>query len=279
MRLNRVLTAGIGLAFGLALCWLLIAQVGALKTQTAQFRLHWPALLGVMATSWLLLEAGAAKWACLDRLLDRSAPQPHAYYRRHLAWQNWLAQFLPPTITLVASRALVTHHAADRNWRRGLENGVIDQGSELLIILAFIPASLWQLTSGISFPLWLAAGLITTCAASIGGMIAWPHYIMRDVMLWSGVRVALLTMRLMLGAVALGLPLDLWQIAYATPPATLTALLPLTPGNLGVAEWGWTYVLTLWHADPAITALYALSFRGVIFVAQTLLLPLMLRRR
>lgn len=279
MRHSRFLTASIGLALGLALCWLLVAHVGVLKTQAAEFHFSWLALLGVLIISWLLLETGAAKWACLDRLLDRSAPQPQAYYRRHLAWQNWLAQILPATATIIAGRAFVTHQAADRNWRRGLENGVIDQASEFLIILAFIPASLWQLYGGISFLLWLCAGITTAYAATIIGMTVWPHYVMRDVMLWSGARVALLTLRLVLGAVALGVPLNLWHIAYATPPATLTALLPLTPGNLGVAEWGWTYVLTLWHADPAVAALYALGFRGLIFAAQTLLLPLARRRR
>lgn len=279
MHHSRFFTASIGLGLGLGLCWLLVAHVGVLKTQATQFHFSWPALSGVLILSWLLLEAGAAKWACLDRLLERSAPQEHSYYRRHLAWQNWLAQILPATATIIASRAFVTHQAADRSWRRGLENGIIDQASEFLIILAFIPASLWQLYGSISFLLWLSTGLFTAYAATIIGMILWPQYVMREVMLWSGVRVALLSLRLVLGALALGVPLNLWHIAYATPPATLTALLPLTPGNLGIAEWGWTYVLALWHADPAVAALYALGFRGLIFAAQTLLLPLAHRHR
>lgn len=270
-----------GIGIGLALCWFLAAHLDltAAKAATLLTNINWVAALGVLGTSWLMLETGARKWACLDRRRDHRQPQPHSYYQGHMAWQSWLAQILPSIATVIMGRALVTQIAAERDWRRGFKSALIDQLSELLIILAFIPASLWQLWQDIPFSLWLGTGLITTIVATQVGMKLWPNYALREVILWSGARVALITLRLVLGAATFGLPLVAAHIAYATPLATLAVLVPLTPGNLGLAEWSWTYALTLWHEDPATAALYALGFRALIFLAQTMLLPLALRRR
>ncbi len=280
VRLRRLLLIGTqsigGIGLGLALCWFLAAHLDLDATKAAALLAtpNWFAILGVLLLSWLLLEAGARKWSCLDRRHDHRQPQPHGYYLGHMAWQTWLAQILPTAATLILGRALVTQVATERNWRRGFKSALIDQLSELFIILAFIPASLWQLSQDIPFALWLGTGLITTIAATQIGIKLWPKYVLLDVVLWSAVRVALITLRLVLGAAAFSLPLAAASVAYATPLATLAVLIPLTPGNLGISEWSWTYTLTLWHEDPATAALYALGFRVLIFLTQTLLLPL-----
>ena len=270
-----------GIGLGLALCWFLAAHLDLTATKASALLAapNWLAILGVLLVSWLLLEAGARKWASLDRLYDHRQSHPHAYYLGHMAWQSWLAQILPTAATLIMGRALVTQIAAERNWRRGFKSALIDQLSELLIILAFIPVSLWQLYADIPFSLWLGTGLTTAIVAAQIGMKLWPRYVLLDVIIWSGARVALITLRLVLGAAAFSLPLAAAHITYATPLATLAVLVPLTPGNLGLAEWSWTYALTLWREDPATAALYALGFRALIFLAQTMLLPLAYRRR
>jgi len=48
---------------------------------------------------------------------------------------------------------------------------------------------------------------------------------------------------------------------YATVQITRFAV--FTPGNLGLAEWGWTTVLTLYGWDFATAALFSLTFRAV----------------
>ncbi len=50
------------------------------------------------------------------------------------------------------------------------------------------------------------------------------------------------------------------------------ALLPLTPGNLGTAEWGWVGVLTLAGEGAVEAALLALGTRLLALVAQSAVL-------
>ncbi len=280
-RFRLTVQASVGMVFGLALCWVLVHQAGMTEAQARQLfeNINWPALLGVMVITWLMLEAGARKWSYLDHAMDGQTPRPHAYYMRHFTWQSWLAQILPSTAAIIAGRALVTHVADEHNWKRGFKNALLDQLSELFVILAFIPATLWQLHSGASFGAWLSAGLIATLAAGFLGMKLLPRFFLRDALLWSFVRMALVTMRLILGAMAFTFAVQPLHIAFAMPLATLTALLPLTPGNLGLYEWGWTYALSLWHEPIAIAALYMLSYRVLILIAQTLMLPLIFWKR
>jgi len=89
-------------------------------------------------------------------------------------------------------------------------------------------------------------------------------------MFLSTTRFAITIVRLMLGAVALGITVPLAAVAYATPPSTMSALLALTPANLGIAEWSWAYLLTLWGVPAAVGALYGISFRILIFAAQVI---------
>lgn len=280
-RPDRLFLALGGLAFGVLLCVLLVRHTELTAAAALQLAAgaNWPALAGVLLVSWLMLEAGAHKWACLDQLLDGRAPHPHRYYLRHFTWQTWLGQLLPTVATLIAGRAAVTHGGGERNWRRGFRSAMIDQLGELAIVLACIPASLMLLhETAYGFPLWLGAGLALSFLLTLLGHRLLPHQVFPPVMLWSAARITLITLRLALGALAFGLPIPTLAVVYAMPLATLTALIPLTPGNLGFAEWGWTYALNLWGVDGATAALYALSYRVLILAAQTLLLPLALIR-
>ena len=89
-----------------------------------------------------------------------------------------------------------------------------------------------------------------------------------QMMLLSTARFVIVIERLILGAMAIGIIIPHAVVAYATPITTMSALLALTPGNLGIAEWSWTYLLTLWGISPAVGTLYGVSFRILVFAAQ-----------
>lgn len=264
----------VGMALGLALCTSLAGHVQLERAALHRLldNLDLLALLGALLLSVVMLETGARKWAYLDTHFDGHAPKPHRYYLRHYLWQNWLAQILPGTVALILGRALVTHVGAEKNWKRGLRSGLIDQLSELFILLAFVPATLGQLWTQGSWPLWLAIGMGCLLVSGwLGHKIA-PRYVLPMVLFWSFLRIAAITVRLIMGVKVFALAIPAAAVAYATPVATLTALLPLTPGNLGLAEWGWTYTLHLWGVPVAVGALYVLSFRILVFALQSLLL-------
>jgi len=282
MRKRPIVQSVLGLGIGLTLCWLLISKTAVtmadVTTLLAQFQL-WPALI-ILLLTLALQECGARKWAYLDQQLDGKTKHPHRFYWRHGIWQSWLGQILPSPVALIAGRAVVTHATdGNKNWRRGLRSGLLDQLGDLGAFMAFIPATLWQLITQGSWGAWLAEGLATYAVLGWLGCKILPRYIQPVLLGWSLARAVLLTVRLILGAAVFGLPIAAASIAFATPLATLTAILPLTPGNLGITEWGWNYTLGLWHIAPVTTLLYTMSFRFLILAVQTLLLLVLPRLR
>ena len=91
-----------------------------------------------------------------------------------------------------------------------------------------------------------------------------------SMILLSALRFALVILRLALGAVAIGIHVPFATVAYAAPLSTMSSLLMLTPANLGIAEWSWTWLLTLWGVPAAIGAFYGVSFRILVFAAQAI---------
>jgi uncharacterized membrane protein YbhN (UPF0104 family) len=176
--------------------------------------------------------------------------------------------------------------------KKGLLNAVYDMGFDFFVAAALIPASLLQLFYGFGFTSWLALGVLTALVTGVCLMYApqllparWltraglaeerrqgllSSRIVGLMMLLSAARFAITVVRLMLGAAAIGVAVPLTAVAYATPPTTMSALLALTPANLGIAEWSWTYLLTLWGVPAAVGALYGVSFRILVFVAQVI---------
>lgn len=82
----------------------------------------------------------------------------------------------------------------------------------------------------------------------------------------------MVTVRLVAGAPALGLVIDPVSIAAAAPVVALVMVLPLTPGNLGIAEWSWVGVLVYGGVNAVDVGLMAVGFRVLIIVVQSLLL-------
>ncbi|MEJ0061690.1 MAG: hypothetical protein WDO70_00430 [Alphaproteobacteria bacterium] len=275
-RIPLALQAAAGLALGLGLCIYLVRQTALTGDDRRQLleNINIQALIGVVALTFLMLWTGARKWAFLDRALDHHAPHATGYYWRHFVWQSWLAQILPSTVALIAGRALATHGGGERNWKRGFKNAMVDQLGELFIVMAFMPGSLLQLWMDISFPAWLICGLGVAVLGGAAGVKIFPRLVFPEALMWSFLRILFMTLRLLLGAMAFNLALAPAHIAYALPFATLTVLVPLTPGNLGLAEWGWVFSLMLWGDAKGVAALYALSFRVLILIMQTLALPL-----
>jgi len=115
----------------------------------------------------------------------------------------------------------------------------------------------------------LVLGIVTLLVATLLGAKILPRYVLPVVMFWSWLRVTLITLRLVAGAQVFSLPIASSAIAYAMPLATLTVVIPITPGNLGVSEWGWTYALGLWQVDHTQAALYLISFRLLALAVQS----------
>ena len=278
----RFLKITVGLVLGLGLCVALVWRLGVsqedvLRLVSGVSGLH---VAIVFLLTALLAWSGARKWALWSEALCAAGQKTECEsappYLRHMIWQSWLGQFVPPSLAVILGRGMA--EKKETSFRSGAISGTLDQAMEFLFLAALLPAGiavLWFHKGFAEFLGLTALGwfLAATTTYVVARQVrpAWCFYLVR-LMGWSMLRVALTVLRLVWGAPALGLSIDLLAIAAASPVVALLALIPLTPGNLGLAEWGWVGALAFAGTNPLEAGLLALGFRLLVLVAQTLLL-------
>ncbi|HAX91315.1 MAG TPA: hypothetical protein DCY07_03790 [Rhodospirillaceae bacterium] len=166
----------------------------------------------------------------------------------------------------------------DVTARSGLWNGVLDQGLEFILLASLLGGSFMVFLNGGG---WLAligygvAGVAAVFGAAWVGQRWLPaalRAVLWPVLGWSLARVLLTTLRLVIGVWAFSLSLSALSVVAATPVVGMLAVIPLTPANLGIAEWGWQGVLAFAGENSVQAALYPVGFRVLVLLAQTLLL-------
>jgi uncharacterized protein (TIRG00374 family) len=80
----------------------------------------------------------------------------------------------------------------------------------------------------------------------------------------SGAKFLLTAMRFVVIAVAMGMSLGFEGILLFVPGAQFAALLAITPGGLGIADWSWSGLLYKIGADKHMIVPYLVSLRVVI---------------
>lgn len=270
------------LAAGFLLCLALVARLDVQTHDWAQLlrSLSGPWIGGVVVLTGLLWWSGARKWAVLAVALHgEAAREPkRGFFLRHFAWQNWIGQFVPPALAIVAGRSWAARHMEGVSLRAGAGNAVFDQAVEFILLAGLLPAAWLVLNEHKAWTVWVPvavfgmAGATSVTALLCRGALRSVRPFLGAILGWSALRVLLTLARLVVAAPALGLAINLVSIAAAAPVVALLALLPLTPGNLGLAEWGWTGVLIYAGTDSLAAGLYALGFRLLMFAVQSVLL-------
>jgi hypothetical protein len=249
-------------------------------------RLRWLPFAGMTLCSLLYVIFGAMKWH-----LIAGAPGPRRFfYTYYTAQAMLLGLFLPVPVAIAVNRAAVMKLKQNTSVKKGLLNAVYDLGFDFFVAAVLVPVSLLQLYYNWSFGLWCGLGALALLAAGGVAMLV-PQILPKRLlakpwlaqerarallssrliglmMLLSTARFVVFVVRFALTATAIGLAIPFSVLAYATPPATMSALIALTPANLGIAEWSWTYLLTLWGIPAATGALYSVGFRILLIAMQ-----------
>jgi hypothetical protein len=238
------------------------------------------ACLVVLLLSHALMISGARKWALLSHAIhgEKWEEPESGFFLRHYLWQNWIGQFVPPSLAIILGRGWAARHMPQMRMLSGLWSGLLDQALEFAVLVSFAGGSfaVLMLQGG---PIFFIAGALAGVALLAGGFAlgqrllpeAW-RAVFWPVFGWSIVRAALTVLRLVVGVYALGVFLSALKVAALAPVISILALIPLTPGNLGIAELGWQTGLTLAGEGLVAASLYAAAFRVLILIAQTLLL-------
>ncbi|MFA6280631.1 MAG: hypothetical protein WC612_07595 [Bdellovibrionales bacterium] len=271
-----------GLALGLGLCVFLFLHVHLTTHDfavAAQSFSIGPCLV-VLFLTYLLMLMGARKWALLSASFHGAAGREPScgFFMRHTLWQNWIGQFVPPSVAIVAGRGLATRTMEGASAKEGLWSGLWDQGMEFALLCGFLLGAFGVLGAGYGWAAFFALSALGLGLIAGGARVGrrWLPVALRPILWpalgWSLARVSLTILRLVAGIGATGALLSPLNVVVATPVTGLLALIPLTPGNLGLAEWGWQGVLAYAGENPVQAALYPVAFRVLVFVAQSLLL-------
>jgi Lysylphosphatidylglycerol synthase TM region len=241
---------------------------------------------------------GGLKWQLISHQWFGPADlKAYSYYAQQSGHAALLGQFLPQSLATLWLRALDMKKHEQKTYWQGGGHGLYDLGFDFLAAMIFVPASLFYLFKiGDAITSIVLTGAVFMMAA---GLFIAVRYIKIDnmptfsflkniidmirewqerglfnpifvfkMLLLSCLRFILLTARLIAGAAFLHLTIPSAMIAAATPLATLPMILPITPANIGTAEWAWVGVLALWHIPIAIAGFYALGFRLLAIGAQ-----------
>ncbi len=268
------LGAGVLLCVGLVL-WQGLGAADA-RALAAGLSLFWCAV--VLALTAALMFCGERKWGLLSRCRAARGPAMEApFLRRHYLWQNWVGQFIPPSVAIILGRAWVSRRAGE-GVRGGLASGLFDQATDFAALCALLPGAAFVLFGGTGWGAFFAGSALGLAALFGMGPFLTRRFLSREAFPalfgWSVARALLTLLRLLAGVKALSLSLPLLPVAALTPIVSFVALIPLSPGNLGLAEWGWAFGLVFAGQSAHTATLYALGFRLLILVAQTLLLAL-----
>jgi hypothetical protein len=235
--------------------------------------------------TFLYVFLGGVKW----HLIAKIKPPRAFFYMHYTAQAMLIGQFLPPPVAIAVNRATVMKFKQAVALKKGVLNALYDMGFDFLVAALLIPASLLQWMYRFDFGIWLMIGTLILCggtfclmrapkilparwAARLGLEDAGHHLLSQRLiglmMMLSAARLALVIVRLTFGAAAFGLAVPFAVVAYVVPQATMSALLVLTPANLGIAEWSSTYLFALWGIPVALGAFYGVSFRILMLLAQ-----------
>ncbi len=272
------------LFLGVGLCIGLIFWQGLEKEDAASLvdgvSFFWAGV--VLFLTWALMLCGEKKWRLLASVFHgEKGREPYSgFFFRHYLWQNWIAQFVPPTLALALGRGWAARRMEGVSVSSGIGNGLFDLATDFAVLCALFPGAFLVLFKGGGagdFLLGAACGLAVLAAAGFGlKRLARPSLrkIFWQVGGLSFLKILFVLLRLLAGVKAFSLALALLPVAALTPVVALVSLIPLTPGNLGLAEWGWVGGLAYAGQSARDAALYAIGFRLLVLVAQTLLLGL-----
>ncbi|MDD3287907.1 MAG: lysylphosphatidylglycerol synthase domain-containing protein [Alphaproteobacteria bacterium] len=304
MTASEKIRIGTALFFGILLIAALFILQSIRMEDLASLNIVWAPTAGMVLCSLLYVCSGAWKWQLISKQWYGTAPD-FSFHFTQTARAMLLAQFLPLSIAITAQRAAIMRVSQKIPVAQGAIHAAYDLGFDFLIAVLLVPATLLQLRYDLNFTQWLVIGIcgLILCLILIRsgdylfqiiGKVA-PKNLNTNIEAWrahglfskrfmvlmlalSAARFGIAILRLCLGAAALGLIIPWDAIAYTTPLATLPSLIPITPANLGIAEWSWAYLLSLWQMPIATGALYATGFRLLTLAVQGAIALLTIRR-
>ena len=274
---SRWVFAALSLILGLGL-FILLARLGYINITSFYRDLSGtrPTWLALIAASTLFhFWITARRWRLVTEQMVASVKLKSGFMY-YTALAGLISQVLPQQLTVTAVRTLALKTHEDLPVGKGASSAIFDQAFDILVPATLVvPAILvflkiigpWigvalgaavLVTVGTAFvfytgPLFRTIWRLGRLIPVIGRRLpeSWgaqnsstahrlfDRRIILKIFILSTIRYLNLTLRACFVIPAAGLGLPVWPVAFGYSLVTLSAVLSLTPANLGIAEWGW----------------------------------------
>lgn len=266
-------------------------------------------LLGAsVAVAFLNQLVGVARWRTALAWLSPSAPALGILpMLEATTWGSIAGQVLPPQLSMTAARWSMARHPS------AIGTTLYEQLFDFMVLAAGAAAA----TAVLALKLGPVPSIAFFAIALLGGCLAirwlthvghilaaryvrtgyWgvafaarldeplvrasraPAHVLGVLFAWSVIRLALMTLRVVLIVGVFAPAADWTTVAIGYPISGLAMAIPILPAGLGLAEWSWTGLLVVSGATAAAAALTALIFRVINFAGlAAVLLALVLLR-
>jgi len=238
----------------------------------------------------------AYKWKILSLSVSASPEKLSCFsFRAYTAVNAAVSQFLPPTVATVGVRSLAMKAYGYFPIKAGVALSLFDKFFDLIVLLPMLAGAVCLFIGNSTlFALMVFVSSIFLCGIGVIWLVSsvqmredetgplWyrkvesvlaatrslrkPKFLALIYGL-SALRAGVLFARVLAAALAVKVfvtPIDLFT---AFPFAQLTALVPVTPANLGIAEWTWVGVLSGVGITYVAAAAFALAHRMLHFVS------------
>ncbi|MGR8919345.1 MAG: lysylphosphatidylglycerol synthase domain-containing protein [Gammaproteobacteria bacterium] len=303
--------AEIALAAGLVLTLTLLAGIDTetVKDVVPHF-VGWP-VFAIFFLVALQVYLSARKWAFVLSRVEAHMGRPMRFYFLHTATGVIVGQLVPVHLGAAAARsAALRLDGQERPFLTASMTSLFEQLFDFFLPLAMLPVafaamygigspSLWSVAT---LALAIALGIVVVSSAAAVTRSARLRALVRAtlerlrvrrslgelapmvggegvrVLVWiSAARFLVVLLRHAVVATALAGAVSVWDVVFLAPVVQFLALVSVTPGAIGVVEWGWAGLLHAIAAVPlAEAALFALSLR-VTFVVSAAVLVLVIK--
>jgi uncharacterized membrane protein YbhN (UPF0104 family) len=287
----------IGFFFGIGIVAFLFADQSISWRDLFARQIRWDWFCALVASSVLYVVSGAWKWQRISRIWRNESPR-FSYLFRHTSYAVLWSQLLPLPVATAMQRAAAMKWVEGKTVGQGIWHASYDILFDLGFVGLLFLCSAAQIAWKFGFDIWCALGLIGFVLACVV-LVFLPRLIdagsallsrfsfgpkivsslrdcrdsglmqprvMIEMAALGAFRFLLITFRLWLCAKTFGLDIDCDVLFMASPIAAAPSLIPITPGNLGVTEGVWTYLLTLWGVASSSALLFAAEMRLALLV-------------
>lgn len=246
--------------------------------------LTWAFLFFVLTV--LDIALAAYKWHWVKKKYQ--SQKTYWYCYKSILIGTFLGQILPTTVSITVTKAIATKYNEKVSSAKSLFVASFDQIFDFLIPVTIFPVAIAYLTGEISVRIaFIGVGailLLFIAGSFLFGsklfVLNWAKSVPRLAGLFTSftaydyillccvsfIKYTLLCLRLYIGVIAFQGSITFFESFFGNVAVQISRLISLTPGSIGVSEWGWSSLLYLHGVSLQDSFVIFFSIRVLIFV-------------